>query len=296
MKEQKNLLIVLGEWWEGRQAAASTPPAGATPGRRRRAWSWFLPNGGTLLLVAILLLTQNVWARSVANPAAPGPSATTVNYQGRLADSGGTALDGTYGMSFSLWDAATDGNLIWGPESHAAVPVSDGLFSVGLGSQTSGGIPTTTWNGDRYLEITVGGETLSPRELIRSVPIAGMALTVPDESIGTAQIADGAVTQDKAPTLVAGQTSDQQIRVGQPVITTDGSGEAWVSLGTSFSNDIYNFVAINGDYGADGGLGFTVHRARGGQDKTGFTVRLIRDDGTILANRTVRIYYIAVGN
>jgi len=40
-----------------------------------------------------------------------------------------------------------------------------------LGSQTSGGIPTSTWNGDRYLEITVGGETLSPRELIRSVPI-----------------------------------------------------------------------------------------------------------------------------
>ena len=56
--------------------------------------------------------------------------------------------------------------------------VSGGLFSVGLGSQTNGGIPTSAWNGDRYLEITVGGETLSPRELIRSVPIAGMALSV----------------------------------------------------------------------------------------------------------------------
>jgi hypothetical protein len=52
-----------------------------------------------------------------------------------------------------------------------------------LGSKTSGGIPTTTWDGDRYLEITVGGETLEPRELIRSVPIAGMALTVPDGAI-----------------------------------------------------------------------------------------------------------------
>lgn len=41
--------------------------------------------------------------------------------------------------------------------------------SVGLGSQTSGGIPTSVWNGDRYLEITVGGETLSLHELIRSV-------------------------------------------------------------------------------------------------------------------------------
>jgi hypothetical protein len=62
---------------------------------------------------------------------------------------------------------------------------------VGLGSQTSGGIPTTTWNGDRYLEITVGGETLEPRELIRSVPIAGMALTVPDGAIESRHIALG---------------------------------------------------------------------------------------------------------
>jgi len=84
---------------------------------------------------------------------------------------------------------------VWGPESHAAVPVSDGLFSVGLGGQTSGGIPTSTWNGDRYLEITVGGETLSPRELIRSVPIAGMALTVPDGSVesGDLDLDHGAV-------------------------------------------------------------------------------------------------------
>jgi hypothetical protein len=86
-------------------------------------------------------------------------------------------------MSFALFDAASAGNLVWGPEVHDAVPVSDGLFSVGLGSRTTGGIPTTTWNGDRYLEIAVGGETLEPRELIRSVPVAGMALTVPDGAI-----------------------------------------------------------------------------------------------------------------
>jgi hypothetical protein len=256
-----------------------------------------VPNVGTLLLVAALILTQRVWAEPLLGTAnAPGPSATTVNYQGRLADNAGAPLDGTYGMSFALYDAATDGSLIWGPESHTAVPVSDGLFSVGLGSQTSGGIPTSVWNGDRYLEITVGGETLEPRELIRSVPIAGMALTVPDGAIGAEQIADGAVTQDKAPSFIAGQSDNQQIRVGQPVITTDANGEAWISLGTPFPNDIYNFVAINGDYGADGGLSFTVHRARSGQDRTGFTVQLVRDDGTALANKTVRVYYIAVGN
>jgi len=198
MNERKNLLIVLGEWWEQRQSRPSPAAPGNPPGRLARALRWFLPNGGTLLLAAALILTQQVWAKPLASPvSAPGPSATTVNYQGRLADSGGTPLDGTYGMSFSLWDAATGGSLVWGPEGHTAVPVSEGLFSVGLGSQTSDGIPTNAWNGDRYLEITVGGETLSPRELIRSVPVAGMALTVPDGAIDAAQIKDGAVTTAK---------------------------------------------------------------------------------------------------
>ena len=119
------------------------------------------------------------------------------HYQGRLADDAGNPQTGTLGMSFAIWDATNGGTIIWGPESHSAVPVTDGLFNVGLGSQTSGGIPTTTWNGDRYLEITVSGETLTPRELIRSVPIAGMALTVPDGAIETSHIADGSITKPK---------------------------------------------------------------------------------------------------
>ena len=157
MNEQKGFIIRFGElideYRTDQRQAQDTP---SQPGRLRRILRWFLPNGGTLLLAAALILTQQVWAKPLLSPASvPGPSATTVNYQGRLADSGGAPLDGTYGMTFALYDASTSGSLVWGPESHAAVPVSDGLFSVGLGSQTSGGIPTSAWNGDRYLEITM---------------------------------------------------------------------------------------------------------------------------------------------
>jgi hypothetical protein len=157
----------------------------------RKDLSKWLPTRGnvlfTLLVVTTLLLTQHLWARPFQSPLnAPGASATTVNYQGRLANSDGTPLTQQgVALEFAIYDAATDGALIWpasGTETHI-VDVNEGLFSVGLGSKTTGGIPTTTWNGDRYLEITVGGETLAPRELIRSVPIAGIALTVPDGSV-----------------------------------------------------------------------------------------------------------------
>ncbi len=190
MNDNKNLFDYLSEWQHTRQTKQQENPR--TPSR-------WLPSPGnvifTLVMVGLLILTQRTWASNSQSANTPGPSATTINYQGRLADDAGNPQTGTLGMSFAIWDAANGGGIIWGPESHSAVPVTDGLFNVGLGSQTSGGIPTTVWNGDRYLEITVSGETLTPRELIRSVPIAGMALTVPNEAIGTEQIANAATTQ-----------------------------------------------------------------------------------------------------
>lgn len=191
--------------------------ASMSPAYLLRVLRWLTPNGGTLLLVTVLVLTQQVWAKPSSNLAnAPGPSATTINYQGRLADAGGNPLDGNYGMTFSLWDALNGGNLAWGPESHAAVPVSNGLFSVGLGSQTAGGIPVSVWDGDRYLEIAVGGETLSPRELIRSVPIAGMALTLPVHTINGTLLADSGFGTSNAPM----RNFVVRAPVGQPDLTT----------------------------------------------------------------------------
>jgi hypothetical protein len=194
-------------------------------------------------------------------------------------------------MSFALYDAAEDGTLIWGPENHTAVPVSEGLFSVGLGSQTSGGIPTSVWNGDRYLEITVGGETLSPRELIRSVPIAGMALTVPDGAIGSAQISDGAVTQNQAPALLEAQSDNAMLKWGNVVLTTDDNGRGHISFSDPFPNKTYAVVANNGDAEA---AKFTVQID--GMGTPGFEFNLYHLDGTVLSTRTVRIFYIAVGH
>jgi hypothetical protein len=174
-----------------------------------RLLRWFLLNGGTLLLVS-----ARVWAKPLTGPvAAPGPSATTVNYQGRLSDSDSMPLDGTYGMSFALYDAAADGSLIWGPEEHTAVEVSDGLFSVGLGSLTP--ISSTVWgSGASYLGVQVGNDAeMSPREVVGNVPTA---LTVPD----------GAITPAKAPTLLETLPHNSIVQYGE-AYTTVTDDDTW---------------------------------------------------------------------
>jgi hypothetical protein len=220
---------------------------------------WFIPNGGTLLLVIALIATAQVWARPLASPTgAPGPSATTVNYQGHLADPDGNPLNDTYAMEFAIYDDSTGGNLIWGPEEHGTIQVSDGLFSVGLGSETTGGIPTNVWNGDRYLEITVDNEVLSPRELIRSVPIAGMALTVPDRAITSEKLAVTSWSiNDSSEAHWTTDLSDQYVPVPgidfsftpsvDGIVTLDLSTTFWHSVpGTT----LYCAISINGAEGA----------------------------------------------
>lgn len=265
MAMNKNLLSYLLDADENsrtdQQASRASESAPHMPSRLQRLLRWLMPNGGTIVIVLILIFTQSAWARSLNSPEnVPGPNATTINYQGRLADAGGAPLTGTYGMVFALYDAVDGGNLVWGPENHAAVPVSDGLFSVGLGGLTSGGIPTSVWNGDRYLEITVDGETLAPRELIGGVPVASMALTVPDGAIGSTQIADGAVgsvqiadgainsadisigaagSQQMAPTFFYSEyTSDDELVV-------DGCNTSVVELSVNFPVDANYLIVAN---------------------------------------------------
>lgn len=211
----------------------------------RRLLRWLTPSGGTLLILALFFFAQTAGAIPLpARSSAPNwPDAPTINYQGRLADSGGTPINDTLAMQFSLYDSDVDGAMLWGTETHATVPVSDGLFSVALGSQTTGGIPTNVLSGDVWLEITVDGETLNPREQLRAVPYAmqaSVALTVPDGAIGPAQIADGAVTQDKAPALVQ-SISGEYVKVQSGTLSkytagTYGEDVPTVSFATSFTS------------------------------------------------------------
>lgn len=187
-------------WWPDR------------PKLSRSFWQYLIPHPGTLLLSLLLigglLWAQSVGALSLGRPlgAATASSTGTIAYQGRLADSAGSPLTGTYNMIFRLYSASAGGTPLWEEQwtGSNGVRVSDGLFNVMLGSLTQIPQAVVTGQDQLFLGITVGtDDEMAPRVQLGSVPFATQALTVPNSSITTAQIADGAVTQAKLGTDVS---------------------------------------------------------------------------------------------
>ena len=116
-----------------------------------------------------------------------------MNFQGRLAKPDGTPVsDGTYSVQFALYDAVTGGNQKW-TQTVSSVSVRNGSFAVLLS-----GFPAATFNGNLWLQIQIGtAPALTPRQQMVSVAFAMKANTVPDGSIGAAQVAAGSLTLDR---------------------------------------------------------------------------------------------------
>jgi len=91
-------------------------------------------------------------------------------YQGRLVD-GTNLVNATLPMSIKLYDALSGGTRLY--EDSNSVLVVDGLYSTYIGDNTVyGSLTNAMTNAVVYLELTVNGATLSPRERLVSVPYA----------------------------------------------------------------------------------------------------------------------------
>jgi len=137
-----------------------------------------------------------------------------LNYQGRVI-SNGTNFTGNGQFKFALVNAAgavtywsNDGTSVAGSQPAAAVTlaVASGLYSVLLGDTSLAGmtaIPATVFNnGDVRLRVwfndgVTGSQLLTPDQRIAAVGYAMMGANVPDGSITTAKLADGAITAAK---------------------------------------------------------------------------------------------------
>ncbi|MDH3628426.1 MAG: hypothetical protein OEV00_14670 [Acidobacteriota bacterium] len=121
-----------------------------------------------ICLLSLILLVSGIAMAQV-------PS--LVNYQGRLTDNSPqqNPLTATLAMEFAIWDDPVGGVELWS-EVWASVDVNNGIFSVLLGSNGTPLTPSVfVSGGSRYLEITVGGETLAPRQQMGSAAYAGLS-------------------------------------------------------------------------------------------------------------------------
>jgi len=183
---------------------------------------------------AALLLTLTIAG------AAPAPMGTAFTYQGRLHDDGSPAT-GHYDFAFTLYDGPCPGGSPVGSPSVvplAAVPVSNGLFSVSLnfggavfdGSARWLGIQVRTNMGNAY-------STLSECHELKPVPyalVAGLAGSVTNNAITSSKLAPGAVTAPAISTFAP--PSPGQVLTFMPtgmVWTTLSSPLAWLLSGNN---------------------------------------------------------------
>lgn len=112
-----------------------------------------------------------------------GQEPVQINYQGRLTNSGGTPLTGSYNLTFTLYDGSTP---VW-VETQSAVPVTSGLFTVRLGALTP--LYDTLFKAtEQWLGIRVGNDfEISPRTRLTAFPIASAAHRV----LGSVTTGDG---------------------------------------------------------------------------------------------------------
>ncbi len=127
------------------------------------------------------IISAGFVATAVAAPLGPG-----FTYQGTLSDPQGP-LSGSYDLVFTLWDAPgtgnppTGGQQIGGADSHPATQVNGGVFTVELNAATQFG--GTAFNGEaRWVQVSVDGTVLGPRQKVTATPYALHALNAPSTS------------------------------------------------------------------------------------------------------------------
>ena len=90
-----------------------------------------------------------------------------INYPGKLTEKNGNPITGTKSIKFSLYDAESSGTEKW--NGTYSVEVNKGVFNVLLGSGASPFSSTLDFSTNYWLEISVSGEVMSPRQRISSV-------------------------------------------------------------------------------------------------------------------------------
>ncbi|MDO8806738.1 MAG: hypothetical protein Q7R35_20190, partial [Elusimicrobiota bacterium] len=194
------------------------------------------------------------------SPAAAQTAPSLISFQGRLTDNLNNPLAGSYSFDFAIYAALTGGPALW-TESQAGITVANGVLMAELGSSSP--IPDSVFSSaQRYLEITVNGTTLAPRQRLLSVPYAINALTLDGKGYSALVSTDAAQVISGAKTFTADISMSGTARVtdlAAPAAAGDAANKAYVdsaagaSQGSVLSstqtftgrNTFYNLVTLS---------------------------------------------------
>ncbi len=120
----------------------------------------------------------------------------SMTHQGRLLDDNGSPISGNVELTYTLYDAASSGSILWQEEKTVVVSES-GFYSVEIGSNSNPITATILSDGSAWMGVAVnGGAELQPRISLTSVPFAlradsaHVAVTVQDGSITSSSLAE----------------------------------------------------------------------------------------------------------
>lgn len=95
-------------------------------------------------------------------PATAAAQQAAFVHEGRLFDDSGVPLDGSFGVTLALMDAASGGSAVL--TRTETVQASDGYFAVLVG-----GVDASLLAGDRWLAVSVAGAEMLPRQKLGGV-------------------------------------------------------------------------------------------------------------------------------